>query len=105
MGKTRKKKARDPSFLPFYFSVCAFSIQRTQLSRSLEQAINVTNTKQSAQVIKLTNTKQSAQAINVTNTKKNAQVTNVTNTQKSAQVINVTNKKERISYQSNKHET
>ena len=58
-----------------------------QLSRSLEQAINVTNTKQSAQVIKLTNTKQSAQAINVTNTKKNAQVTNVINTQKSAQVI------------------
>ena len=94
MGKTRKKKARDPSFLPFYFSVCAFSIQRTQLSRSLEQAINVTNTKQSAQVIKLTKyTKQSAQAINVTNTKKNAQVTNVTNTQKSAQVINVTNTK------------
>ena len=28
-----------PSFLPFYFRVCAFSIQRTRLSRSLEQAI------------------------------------------------------------------
>ena len=27
-----------PSFPPFYFRVCAFSIQRTQLSRSLEQA-------------------------------------------------------------------
>ena len=27
-----------PSFLPFYFSVCAFSIQRIRLSRSLEQA-------------------------------------------------------------------
>ena len=27
-----------PRFLPFYFRVCAFSIQRTQLSRSLEQA-------------------------------------------------------------------
>ena len=26
------------SFLPFYFRVCAFSIQRTRLSRSLEQA-------------------------------------------------------------------
>ena len=26
-----------PSFLPFYFRVCAFSIQRTRLSRSLEQ--------------------------------------------------------------------
>ena len=31
--------ARDlPSFLPFYFLVCTFSIQRTRLSRSLEQA-------------------------------------------------------------------
>ena len=28
-----------PSFLSFYFRVCAFSIQRTWLSRSLEQAI------------------------------------------------------------------
>ena len=28
-----------PSFLPFYFRVRAFSIQRTRLSRSLEQAI------------------------------------------------------------------
>ena len=27
-----------PGFLPFYFRVCAFSIQRTQLCRSLEQA-------------------------------------------------------------------
>ena len=27
-----------PSFLPFYFFVCTFSIQRTRLSRSLEQA-------------------------------------------------------------------
>ena len=27
-----------PRFLPFYFRVCAFSIQRTRLSRSLEQA-------------------------------------------------------------------
>ena len=27
-----------PSFLPFYFRVCAFSIQRTRLSRSLKQA-------------------------------------------------------------------
>ena len=29
-----------PSFLPFYFRVRAFSIQRTRLSRSLEQVIN-----------------------------------------------------------------
>ena len=41
--ETRKKKARGKlagrvSFLPFYFRVCAFSIQRTRLSRSLEQA-------------------------------------------------------------------
>ena len=28
-----------PSFLPFYFRVRTFSIQRTRLSRSLEQAI------------------------------------------------------------------
>ena len=27
-----------PSFLPFYFRVRALSIQRTQLSRSLEEA-------------------------------------------------------------------
>ena len=38
-----KEKGREPapafpSFLPFYFRVCAFSIQRTRLSRSLEQA-------------------------------------------------------------------
>ena len=32
VGKTRKKKAREK------FRVCAFSIQRTRLSRSLEQA-------------------------------------------------------------------
>ena len=51
VGKTRKKKAREkltrkvggvgkalPSFLTFYFHVCAFSIQRTRLSRNLEQA-------------------------------------------------------------------
>ena len=41
-GKSRKgKRAASalPSFLPFYFRVCAFSIQRTRLSRSLEQAI------------------------------------------------------------------
>ena len=60
MGKKQKKKAREklagqngagkrkkegretapalPSFLPFYFRVCAFSIQRTRLSRNLEQA-------------------------------------------------------------------
>ena len=38
----RKKKGAAapslPSFLPFYFCVCAFWIQRTRLSRSLEQA-------------------------------------------------------------------
>ena len=40
-----KKEGREsstapvlPSLLPFYFRVCAFSIQRTRLSRSLEQA-------------------------------------------------------------------
>ena len=38
-----KEKGREPapafpSFLPFYFRVCAFLIQRTRLSRSLEQA-------------------------------------------------------------------
>ena len=45
MGKTRKKKgtrkaggAALPSFLPFYFLVFAISIERTRLSRSLEQA-------------------------------------------------------------------
>ena len=32
------RRERLPSFLPFYFRVCAFSIQRTRLSRSLEQA-------------------------------------------------------------------
>ena len=35
---TRKVGPPLPSFLPFYFRVCAFSIQRTRLSRSLEQA-------------------------------------------------------------------
>ena len=40
--KTRKKKARGKmvgrvSFLPLYFRVCAFSVKRTRLSRSLEQ--------------------------------------------------------------------
>ena len=39
MGNTRKKKARE--FLPFYFRVCAFSIQRTRLSRSQEQGITL----------------------------------------------------------------
>ena len=34
MGKTRKKKAREK----FYFPLRSFSIQRAQLSRSLEQA-------------------------------------------------------------------
>ena len=39
----KKEKGREPapafpSFLPFYFLACAFSIQRTRLSRSLEQA-------------------------------------------------------------------
>ena len=42
-GKRKKEKGRDrvlssPSFLPFYFRVRAFLIQRTRLSRSLEQA-------------------------------------------------------------------
>ena len=32
-----------PSFLPVYFRVCAFSIQRTRLSRSLEQARHFPN--------------------------------------------------------------
>ena len=36
---TRKVSGEGKSFLPFYFRVCAFSIQRTRLSRSLEQAI------------------------------------------------------------------
>ena len=36
----RKKDGREfsPSFLPFYFRVCPFSIQRTRLTPSLEQA-------------------------------------------------------------------
>ena len=36
----KKKKESSPSFLPFYFRVCAFLIQRTRLSWSLEQAIS-----------------------------------------------------------------
>ena len=39
--KGRERDPALPSFLPFYFRVCAFSIQRTRLSRSLEQAIPV----------------------------------------------------------------
>ena len=35
VGGAGKRK----SFLPFYFRVCAFSIQRTRLSKSLQQAI------------------------------------------------------------------
>ena len=35
---TRKVGPPLPSFLPFHFRVCAYSIQRTRLSRSLEQA-------------------------------------------------------------------
>ena len=42
-GGGGKEKGREapalPSFLPFYFRVCAFSIQRTPLPRNLEQAI------------------------------------------------------------------
>ena len=54
-GKTQKKKAREKfagrekgngSFLPCYFRVCAFLIQRTRLSRSLEQAKWEANWKQ-----------------------------------------------------------
>ena len=36
LGKTRASPL--PSFPPFYFLVCAFSLQRTRLSRNLEQA-------------------------------------------------------------------
>ena len=48
-GEDAKEKGREkvaerapplPTFLPFYFCVWAFSIQRTRLSRSLEQAIS-----------------------------------------------------------------
>ena len=35
---TRKVAPSLPSFLPFYFRLRAFSTQRAQLSRSLEQA-------------------------------------------------------------------
>ena len=60
MGKTRKKKAREswrgekkqkgwaapslPSFFPFYFRLRALSIQRTRLSRNLEQATYIAAT-------------------------------------------------------------
>ena len=39
-GRERESSAAPalPSFLPFHFRVCAFSIQRTRLSRSLKQA-------------------------------------------------------------------
>ena len=40
-GKTKKEVRAAPSlpsFLPFYFRDCAFSIQQTRISRSLEQA-------------------------------------------------------------------
>ena len=44
MGEDAKEKETRkvvvPSFLPFYFRVCLFSIQRTRLSRSLGQAKN-----------------------------------------------------------------
>ena len=33
-----RQKLAHSSFLPFYFRVCAFSIQRTRLSWSLKQA-------------------------------------------------------------------
>ena len=36
-GRSKKWLQALPSFLPFYFRVCAFSIQRTRISRSLEQ--------------------------------------------------------------------
>ena len=41
LGAKKEKGAAPealPSFLPFYFRVRAFSIQQTQLSRSLKQA-------------------------------------------------------------------
>ena len=42
-GEEAKEKGRRkvalPSFLPFYFHVCAFSIQQTRLSQSLQQDI------------------------------------------------------------------
>ena len=37
VGEDAKEKGTK-RFLPFYFRVCLFSIQRTRLSRSLEQA-------------------------------------------------------------------
>ena len=40
-GRERERASAAPalpSFLPFHFRVCTFSIQRTRLSRSLEQA-------------------------------------------------------------------
>ena len=36
---TRKVSGAGKSFLPFYFRVCAFSLQPTRLTWSLEQAI------------------------------------------------------------------
>ena len=38
-GAGKRKRKALPSFLPFYFRVCAFLIQRTRLSWSLEQSI------------------------------------------------------------------
>ena len=37
-GKRKRPPLLSPVSSPFYFRVCAFSIQRTRLSRSLEQA-------------------------------------------------------------------
>ena len=39
----RVKKGSFPSFLPFYFCTCTFSIQLTRPSRSLDQAIDSRN--------------------------------------------------------------
>ena len=38
VGKREREAPALPSFLPFYFRVRAFSIQRPRLSKSLEQA-------------------------------------------------------------------
>ena len=37
-GAGKKKREKERSFLPFYFGVGGFSIQRTRLFWSLEQA-------------------------------------------------------------------
>ena len=37
-GQEKGKRKNEGSFLQFYFRACAFSIQGTRLSRSLEQA-------------------------------------------------------------------